>query len=472
MLKHRIIFLQRDWEDNLGAMLLSAILCEAGFDSRILVEEPATYRELQELKPAVVAYSCMTGQQGWVFASIGKARAAGINALYIAGGPHATFYPGMLHQGPMDAIIRGEGEGALVDIMKAVFDGTDPTGIENTTWKLPEGGEKVNPLRPLVEDLDSLPFADRSHFGRYRFLAENPFRQFITGRGCPFQCSFCFNHALHALYGKTARYIRRNSPEYVLEDLRRVQSRWGIREVRFSDDHFALNAKWLEEFMPRYRKEIGRPFVVNARVDALDEEKIALLAEGGCRLLCFGIETGREDLRNQVLHKNIKDEDIYRVASLLRKYKILSLSSNIIGLPSESISDAWDTVRINQNAKVDLPWYSLMQYYPGTRIHAQAVEAGLISEDFDPGSITSYFRNDYLRQPNMHELTNIHNFAIAASWFPRLTPLFQQLAQFPPNPLFRLFFKASYALLSFRRSNMGVKRVLTGFSYYWRRLFA
>ena len=471
MNNHRIIFLQRDWEDNLGVMLLSAILGRAGFDSRILIEEPNTYREIQELQPAVVAYSCMTGQQSWVFSSIEKVRAAGIKALCIVGGPHATFFPGMLHEGPADAIVRGEGEGAIVDIMQAVSGGDEPTSILNTTWKGPGGGEKVNPLRPLVDDLDSLPLSDRSYYGRYRFLAEDPFRQFITGRGCPFQCSFCFNHALHALYGKTARYIRRHSPDYVLEDLRLVKERWGIREVRFTDDHFALDAKWLEAFIPRYRREIGRPFVVNARVDALDEEKIALLAEGGCRLLCFGIETGREALRNKVLQKNIKDEDIFRVAGLLRKYKIQSLSSNIIGLPGETSEDAWETVRLNQKAGVNLPWYSLMQYYPGTRIYAQALEAGLIPPGFNPGAITSYFRNDYLQQHNMRELTNIHSFSIVATWFPKLTPLFERLAKLPPNSLFRLLFKASYSVLSFRRAHMDIKRVISGFGYYWRRLF-
>jgi len=472
MNKRRIVFVQREQEDNLGVLWIASFLADNGFDPRVLIEEKSTYSEIAELRPAVVGYSCMTGQQDWVFSSIEKVRATGLDSLCVVGGPHATFYPKMLEDGPADAIVRGEGEMAMLDIMSSIEGGGDLHGVPNTSWLI--GGEtRVNPMRPLLQDLDSLPFPDRSYYGRYPFLAQNPYRIFITGRGCPFNCTFCFNHALHAMYGKTARYIRRHGVDYAMRELVDVKRRWGLNEVRFSDDHFTLDSAWLRDFIPQYRKEIGRPFSVNARVDSLDEEKISLLAEGNCRLVCFGIETGREHLRNAVLKKRISDEEIYNTAKLLKKHGIKFLTSNIIGLPGETVEDAWETVRINQRIGTDLPWFSLMQYYPGTQIHRQASEAGLIPPDFDPGSIKSYFRNTYLKQGNMDGLRNIHSFSILCCWLPFLTPLAMWLARTaPPNVLFRLLFAFCYGLLSVRRSNLGIGRICKGLTYYLGRLWA
>ena len=256
-----------------------------------------------------------------------------------------------------------------------------------------------------------------------------------------------------------------------MEELHLIQDRWGIDEIRFSDDHFCMDAQWLKEFAPLYRKEIGRPFTVNARVDVLDEEKISLLAEAGCRLLCFGIETGRESLRNRVLKKKITDEQIFIAADLLNKYGIKYLSSNIIGLPGEQPEDAWKTIKINQKIGTHLPWYSMMQYYPGTQIHKDAVAADIIPEDFNPDFITNYFKNDYMRSDHIHELQNIHSFSILTSWLPWLTRPAQYLAHnFKSNILFKSIFKATYLLLSVRRANLSLKRIFTGLPRYWKRI--
>ena len=304
MKKKRIVFLQRDWEDNLGVLWMVATLNAEGFDARVLIQEKQTVHELEELDPGVIAYSCMTGQQEWILNSIRSLRANGLHGLFVVGGPHPTFYPQMAREEGVDCVFRGEGEAAIVEFMSRFEGGGDLRSSPNTVWTTgPE--QTINPLLPLRDNLDTLPFPDRSYYGRYSQLGHASYRSCITGRGCPFQCTFCFNHALHAMYGPKSHYIRRHSTDYALEDLRRLMRRWGIRELRFSDDHFALDKQWLEAFIPDYRREIAKPFVINARVDALDEDKIRLLAEGGCRLVCFGIETGDEINRNKILNKNI-----------------------------------------------------------------------------------------------------------------------------------------------------------------------
>ncbi len=470
MRKLKVAFIQKNWEDNLGILWISALLKANGFDARVFIEEKGVYGKVRNFAPGIVGYSCYTGDQRWVYSSISKVKSAGIQAKIIVGGPHATFFPQMIENPLIDVLCRGEGEHAVLEYATALEEGKSPYEIKNL-WFRAEEDIIRNDLRPPLAELDSLPFPDRSYYDRYKFMATNPYKTFITGRGCPFKCTFCFNHALHDLYGKNSKYIRRRAVEPVIDELMEVKNRWGINEIRFSDDHFALSTAWLKEFAAVYPKKVGRPFSVNTRVDVLDEEKIHYLKESGCRLVCFGIETGREDLRNRVLKKNIKDEQIVNAARLLKKYGIKYLSSNIIGLPGETSQDAWETIHINQKIRTSLPWFSMMQYFPGTQIYREATEAGLLAGDFDIDKLGGYFQNDYLKQDNLAELQNIHSFSIITSRYKILEPIARLLAsRFKPNPLFKAVFKASYLVLTLKRANFRIGRLLWGFKYYLRKV--
>jgi radical SAM superfamily enzyme YgiQ (UPF0313 family) len=466
MRKTKIAFIQKSWEDNLGILWISSVLKQNGFSTRVWVEDKSAYNEVRDFSPDLIGYSCYTGDQNWIFSSIANVKRYGIKSKIIVGGPHATFFPQLIENPLFDVMCRGEGEYAMLEYALALDEGQEPYDIKNLYFNV-SGTIVKNELRPLISDLDSIPFPDRSYYDRYRFLATNPYKIFITGKGCPYQCTFCFNHALHELYGKTSKYIRRRSVGKVIEEILEVKGRWGIDEIRFSDDHFALNTQWLREFSSLYKENVGRPYSVNTRVDVLDEEKIHYLKDSGCRLVCFGIETGREDLRNKVLKKNIKNDQIVRAAMLLKKYDIKFLSSNIIGLPNETVDDAWETVHINQRIKTNLPWFSMMQYYPGTQIYKEASETGLIGGDFNIDNIGSYFENDYLRQDNMNELQNVHAFSILVSRYKIFEPMARFLSsKFKPNRLFRMIFKISYLVLTLKRANFKVFRLLRGFKYY------
>jgi len=462
----KIAFIQRGWEDNLGTLWVSSVLRQQGFSVSIEVEDARTYRRLAAFSPGIIGYSCLSGKQQWVFSSIARLKDAGIKARVIIGGPHATFFPKLIENPLVDVICRGEGELAMLEYARALDEGTEPYGIKNLCFNL-NGTIVRNEPRPLVEDLDALPFPDRSYYGKYRFLATNPYKIFISGRGCPFECSFCFNHALHQLYGHSATYVRRRSVENVIQELEEVLGQWGIKEARFSDDHFALDAGWLGTFASAYKARIKRPYTINARADCLDEARIAMLKESGCRLVCFGVETASEEARNRVLNKRITDEQIFQAGRLLKKYRIPFLTSNIIALPHETAEQAWKTVEFNQRLKTDLPWFSLMQYYPGTGIYAYAKEHGLLDERYNAERIGGYFGHTYLAQENAGELENIHALSILATRVPFLLPLCKYLAKkCRPTILFRLIFKATYLHLTLERAHLGIWRLIRWGRYY------
>ena len=147
------------------------------------------------------------------------------------------------------------------------------------------------------------------------------------------------------------------------------------------------------------------------------------------------------------------------------------LSSNIIGLPNETPEDAWKTIEINQNIGTDLPWYSMMQYYPGTKIYKEAKMSGLIDEDFDVNCIGSYFRNRYIKNENIAELENIHSFSILASKFKFILPIARYLTKrFKPNIFFKLIFEISYIFLSIKRANFHLVHIIRASRYYYARL--
>jgi radical SAM superfamily enzyme YgiQ (UPF0313 family) len=466
MKKTKVLFLQEKWEDNLGVLWIAAFLRKHEFRADVVVEQRDTYALFEKAPPDILGFSCYTGGQQWVLSAIEKARKAGFKGTVIVGGPHATFFPELIEHPLVNIACRGEGEYAMLELANTLEDNKDPSNIANLCFKK-DGAIVHNSLRPLVEDLDTLPFPDRSYYERYPFLSSNSYKTFITSRGCPYKCTFCFNHVLHRHYGKTSLYIRRRSVDNVMQELSEVKNTWGIDEVRFSDDHFALDAKWLEEFTNRYKKEINKPYTINARADVLTEDKVIGLKESGCRLVCFGVETGREDVRTSLLKKAIRDEHLLKASALLKKHKLAFLTSNIIGLPDETPADAWSTIDLNQRLGTDLPWYSMMQYYPGTEIYDLAKSKGILSRDYSVDNVTSYFKNDYINQPHMDELQNIHSFSILASWAPWLTFPLKFLAHWlKSNFVFRVIFKMSYLFLTFKRAHFRVFRILRWWPYY------
>ena len=111
--------------------------------------------------------------------------------------------------------------------------------------------------------------------------------------------------------------------------------KYQIIYVAFQDDTFILNRRWLREFLPRYGKEIGLPFICNVRCDLTDEEEARLLAEAGCIRVVTGIENGDDELRQTILAKNISSEQIIRACDLYNQHGIRVMGQNMLVFPAK-----------------------------------------------------------------------------------------------------------------------------------------
>ncbi|MFH1862345.1 MAG: radical SAM protein, partial [bacterium] len=201
------------------------------------------------------------------------------------------------------------------------------------------------------------------------------------------------------------------------------------------------------------KKEIGLPFLSTVRANLVDEELVKALKEAGCVSCVFGVESGVERIRNEVLAKGVKDEHIYETARLFKKYKIRFGTYNMVGLPGETVEDAFQTVKINAKIKADFPWCSVLQPYPGTQIRKRVEEElGYELPVDDIGG--SYFTDSIIKNQRMRELENLQKLFHVAVKFPILQPLIRRLIKLPPNRFFQFVFQSCYAWQLMKRSRI------------------
>jgi radical SAM superfamily enzyme YgiQ (UPF0313 family) len=466
----KIIFLQNMWFKFLGPMYISAALKRAGHDCELLIGQDADdfLPLLHQQKPDLIAFSVMTGLHSWVGETAARLKKE-LDCRIILGGPHPTFFPEVIEHGGIDIICRGEGEEAMVELADALDSAREITPIANLWVKTTDNRIVRNDVRPLVENLDALPDPDRELYCRYPALQDDPVQVFISSRGCPYDCSFCFNHQMAALYRGKGRYVRHRSPDTVLEEIAKVTATNNAKRIYFADDTFALNQKWLRDFLPSYGRRFRIPFHCLVRIDQIDDGMARLLYENGCEAVFFGIESGDEGIRNGILNKQISDEDIRRGAAILKKNGIKFRTYNIIGFPGETFSQALQTVYLNIAIGTDFPWCSLFMPYPGTRLAEYACAKGYLSADTSVDQMaTSFHITSVLTNPDRNRLINLHKFFQTAVVFPPSLHLIKPLTKIPTNSLFQLWFGFVYFLLFIRSEGRGWRWAITSVLRNWR----
>ncbi len=440
----RILFVEKQIDyPPLGLLYLSSVLRGAGHDVRLVVaNDQDPVRSAREWQPDIVGYSVYTGSQTH-YRDLNLHIKKVSDALSVFGGPHPTYFPEFIEEPGVDAICLGEGERPMLDLVEAVEQGGPLTGIPNW-WFKRDGEPERNPVRPLESDLDELPFPDRELlFARDRVSRQSGIKHFITSRGCPYDCTYCFNHALAALYRGMGKRLRQMSVGRVIEEVRWVQTRYPMQFVVFLDDLFITYEEWLRELAERFPREVGLPFFCNVRANLITPEKVALLKRAGCVSVGMGLETGNSDVRNQLLKRNLSDEQIIEASHRLRRAGIQLLTTNMLGLPGGTLADDLQTLALNQECRPAYANAFLYQPYPRTELGEFAREQGFLDGSLDDID-TSAWERSVLRFSSESEKREIENlnklFALAVEW-PRLTRLVRQLIRLRPNPLFRLVYR-------------------------------
>jgi anaerobic magnesium-protoporphyrin IX monomethyl ester cyclase len=449
----RILFICKDinLSEPMGILSLSAVLRAQGHHTGLaLAERRGFLARVRDFRPDVLAYSVTTGFHGYYLDLNRRVRAYlvgnGRPALTLIGGPHATFFPNMVEIEGVDAICRGEGEGAIVDFANALERGGDYSRIPNL-WVKNGSGIVRNNVRPLIEDLDRIPFPDRDLlFSLDHFTRDSPVKIFFPSRGCPYLCTYCFNHKYNDLYRGNGEIVRYRSVGNVVAEIQEVRAKWPLKHLFFLSDNFILNKEWVGEFAARYRAEIGLPFTCNVRANLVDEGVASDLQRAGCVSVLLGVESGDERLRNDVLKRQMSDAVLLRAGHLLRAADIRLYTQNILALPGETFRQALSTLRLNQSLLPAYAWASIFTPYPSSELTEYAIKNGYFEGNSDRvnPSFHSHSVMSFSSRRERRMFTNLHRlFGIFVEW-PFLGKFARALCAMPLTPIYSVLYKLWY----------------------------
>jgi len=350
----------------LGASYIAAVLKENGHEvSSINIDDGDYVNKIKKLNPGMLAYSVATSQAPRYF-KVNREIKKEHDCFSLFGGPHPTFFPQMIEEEGVDAICTGEGEHSTLELCNALDEGKDFTTVDTLHFSV---GSKVirNPNRSFIDKmgLNSLPFPDREIIRDFPVWNQRT-GYIMAGRGCPYDCTFCFNHISRDT--QKGRWTRQRSVDNVLAELHWLKETYKVVYIAFQDDTFILNRRWLREFLPRYGKEIGLPFICNVRCDLTDEEEARLLADAGCIRVATGIENGNDELRQKILAKSISSEQIVKACDLYYQHGIKVIGQNMFGVPGETVESALSTIDLNIRCRTHINTFSFFAPFPGTKL--------------------------------------------------------------------------------------------------------
>lgn len=378
---------------HIGIGSISAVLKKYNHKIRLVYVKNKTdaqniWSEIKDFDPQVIAFSTTTAMKDIVRDISSEIKKQFPKIYQICGGIHPTLCPSFLEATPsLDAISRGESEWAMLDFIERLEEGKDFTSTENFWFRVGASIIK-NRLRPLIMNLDELPYPDRAVFDYERISRERAVShstsvgakagEFLFMRGCPFNCTHCSNRALRQLYDGQ-QYVRWPSVEWAIGQIQEVIKRYFIDLIFIHDDSIGQNKEWLFDFLGKYKQYIKLPFWVNLRIGAFDDTIIKALKEAGCCRAIIGIESGSEKIRADVLHREMSNQEISEAFRLVYSYGIQTSSQNMVGIPYERPRDFEETIKLNAAIIPNDAFLNVFQPYPGTALGEVCEENGWIN---------------------------------------------------------------------------------------------
>ena len=373
---------------NIGLASLGAYLISRGHQARVLdlnnINVPGRrskrLREALKWRPDVVAVSVFPAcsyTYHHTERTLRRARAVlGNNCLYVIGGVGVTVQPESVARrfaGLADVLIRGEGEITLAEVVEAHAGGGRFDGIEGAIHY--DGREPIiNPFRPFIKDLDSLPFPNYDIFDSVdEVRKEYPI---MTSRGCPFNCIFCLNKTL------SMRTFRWRSARNVVDEIKLGKEKYDYEALYIWDDHFSLRQDRAEEVCRLLIEEkVGVKYYLpdGIRADSVTPDFARLLKESGCA----GVSVGFEDANPETFKHIKKGEEYDRIIDaigILKGAGVPVRASMVIGLPHTTYASTLEGMERLKKLKIHAEWY-LASPFPGTELYEWVQQNGRLLED-------------------------------------------------------------------------------------------
>lgn len=379
----------------LGILYLAAILEKASISVKIIdagLEKfsiETTFEKIKTISPKIIGLSVCTPDYKIIdkFTFLLKNKFPQIKI--VMGGPHPTLDPeGVLSFPHVDYVIRGEGEYSFLEFCQAVLKNKEELLPNILGLSFKQNGRIIhNPDRPMIENLDELPFPARHlvpimKYRNYgRVYKRKPVGVMITSRGCPMNCIFC----AHEIFGRKYRFM---SAPRIVEEIKLLQTEYGVKEILFREDNFTANRKRVYEFCNILIKEkIDITWMCLADANSITEDMAMLMKQAGCWHIGIGVESGNQGII-EVLKKNIKLERVKKVFDFLHKIGIKTLAFFMIGNYIDSRETIEDTIRFANQLNTDFAIFTITTPFPGTELFELAVKNNLIT-NFDLSQLSN-----------------------------------------------------------------------------------
>jgi anaerobic magnesium-protoporphyrin IX monomethyl ester cyclase len=380
-----------------GIATIATCLKKAGHSVELLVFTPATPVQktleaaIKRCHPDLVCLTSVSSQIS-IITQVGESLKEIDPSLFvILGGHHATLNPEeAIAYDWVDAICIGEGEGAIVELARQLEENQEPAGIPNLWIKKSNAGEvERNDTRPFLSNLDELPVIDRQMWipwiaGRLNKHA------ILVGRGCPFKCTYCSNHALARI--AKGSYVRMRSPQNIVGEIEQLAAEFPLLdEVYLEVESLGASLSYLNdllEALTALNEKLPKPLIFGTNLAITGKicgntDLLAHFQRANFKYINIGLESGSEEIRKNVLRRpSYRNADIKEFTELAKLYGIGIRMYVLIGLPGETYENFQETLDLVRECQPDNVLLSIFYPYPGTRLYDLSIEQGLLDSTF------------------------------------------------------------------------------------------
>lgn len=356
----------------LGLLYLAGVLKDR-YDVKVIDGSvlDVTMQDMADLigswKPRVLGVSAITPTFYRAVELCRVAKQINQGIVTVIGGPHPSACPEetMSHEG-VDFVVRGEGEVTFGELLDRIEKSEDVSSVAGICHKTAEGKISSTPPRERITELDSMPFPARELIDteaykpsvmHYKHL---PAFSIVCGRGCPFRCTFC--SCSKVFRGK----VTLRSVENVISEIRDLVSRYSASEIMVWDDTFGISKKWVTEFCRQIRP-LQISWSAWMRVDMVDKDMLARMADSGCWHISYGVESGNQKVLDTI-KKGFTLDDVRNAFKLTHEAGMEARGTFILGLPNETWQSMMDTINLAIAIEADYAQFQLLTPYPGTEL--------------------------------------------------------------------------------------------------------
>ena len=444
----RILFIQTQQYAYPGLYYICGALKAAGHQYKVHAGNrfDVIAKHVKTFNPDVIGFPCLTGLHKEVLEIAALIKKAFPACKILLGGIHPTLFPQIVYNENIDFICKGEGEFPTCELLDAIDAKLDTFNIPNITWKR-DGIAIENEMRALNDPLDSLPFPDYSIYSNHPVIANDSYPTVFMTRGCPFSCTYCHNSNQKQIYKGKGKYVRSFSFERIMEEVQSALFHYPkTRAVFLGADTLGTDFNWLSNLLHLYSSRFNVPYNCLIRPEFINNEIAKLLKETNCYTVAFGVESGSERIRKELLNRNYTNQQLIQAANVLKNHKINFRTYNIIGFPTEKKSEMLATLELNLKIKPNFPWCSIYTPYPETKLSEFCISEGYLEKNFNYDDVPlSFFNDTILKNVERDFILNLHAFFQTIVMLPFLYPLLKKMLETPHNRFFKIIFKVVYS---------------------------